>query len=541
MKNWTIHQRILGIFAGLMVITAVMCAVTYYFFQEIDENAKTISLDSTPGSIISAQIETGMLENYARVQRILLLDDDDEKHKINAAIVAARERYLVRMNKYEATITQASERQLFETFKEAIPPYWAMQDRLMKAGTELDGKKLQAVLDDEVDPAFKKARTALAALVDRNEKYTSASIDEINGSIDSASSAILAGMVTIFVLCLFSGYFLLSAITAPLQQLVNALDVMRQGDFTNRINAERRDEFGQVSDGFNRMSDELAALVGQVQKSGLQVSTSVTEIAATSKQQQATATEIAATTAEIGATSKEISATSKQLVKTINDVSMVAEQSASLASSGQTGLAHMGETMRHVMEATKSINTKLVVLNEKAGNINQVITTISKVAEQTNLLSLNAAIEAVKAGEHGRGFSVVATEIRRLADQTAVATFDIGQTVKEIQGAVSSSVMGMDKFSDEVRKGMEEIQQISGQLSQIIQQVQTLAPRVEDVNEGMQAQASGAEQITQALAQLNESAQQTVDSLRQSSIAIDDLNQVANGLRGGVSRFKLRS
>ena len=111
--------------------------------------------------------------------------------------------------------------------------------------------------------------------------------------------------------------------------------------------------------------------------------------------------------------------------------------------------------MRQVMEAAGSINAKLAVLNEKAGNINQVVTTITKVADQTNLLSLNAAIEAEKAGEYGRGFAVVATEIRRLADQTAVATYDIEQMVKEIQSAVSAGVMGMDKFSEEVRRGMQ--------------------------------------------------------------------------------------
>ena len=136
------------------------------------------------------------------------------------------------------------------------------------------------------------------------------------------------------------------------------------------------------------------------------------------------------------------------------------------------------------MEAAGSINAKLAVLNEKAGNINQVVTTITKVADQTNLLSLNAAIEAEKAGEYGRGFLVVATEIRRLADQTAVATYDIEQMVKEMQSAVSAGVMGMDKFSEEVRRGMQEVQQVGGQLSQIIQQVQALAPRFEAVNEG---------------------------------------------------------
>ena len=197
--------------------------------------------------------------------------------------------------------------------------------------------------------------------------------------------------------------------------------------------------------------------------------------------------------------------------------------------------------MRRVMDAAGSINAKLAVLNEKAGNISQVVTTITKVADQTNLLSLNAAIEAEKAGEYGRGFAVVATEIRRLADQTAVATYDIEQMVKEIQSAVAAGVMGMDKFSEEVRRGMQDVQQVGGQLSQVIQQVQALAPRVESVNEGMQAQATGAEQITQALTQLSEAAQQTVDSLRQSSQAIDELNQVAIGLRSGVSRFTLQA
>ena len=285
----------------------------------------------------------------------------------------------------------------------------------------------------------------------------------------------------------------------------------------------------------------LAALLEKVQQSGVQVNASVTEIAATAREQQATASEIAATTTEIGATSREISSTSRKLVETMNEVAMVAEQSALLAGQGQNGLTHMEETMRRVMDAAASINAKLAVLSEKAGNISQVVTTITKVADQTNLLSLNAAIEAEKAGEYGRGFAVVATEIRRLADQTAVSTYDIEQMVKEIQSAVAAGVMGMDKFSEEVRRGMHDMQQVGGQLSQVIQQVQALAPRIESVNEGMQAQSSSAEQITQALMQLSEAAQQTVDSLRESGLAIDELNQVAIGLRGGVSRFTLQA
>ncbi|HEV7285339.1 MAG TPA: methyl-accepting chemotaxis protein, partial [Kaistia sp.] len=211
------------------------------------------------------------------------------------------------------------------------------------------------------------------------------------------------------------------------------------------------------------------------------------------------------------------------------------------ANGGQAGLQRMEATMRHVMDAAAAINAKLAILSEKAGNINQVVTTITKVADQTNLLSLNAAIEAEKAGQYGRGFAVVATEIRRLADQTAVSTYDIEQMVKDIQSAVAAGVMGMDKFSEEVRRGMTEVQQVGGQLSDIIEQVQGLVPRFEIANEGMQAQATGAGQISDALSQLSEAAQQTVESLQQSSIAIDELNQVSSGLRNSITRFKLRA
>jgi len=347
------------------------------------------------------------------------------------------------------------------------------------------------------------------------------------------------GIVLILIACIIVGRFQSSAVTVPLNRLVATLERMRSGDFTERLALERKDEFGILSDGLNRLADDLSELVGQVQHSGIQVNTAATEIAATAREQQSTANEIAATTAEIGATSKEISATSKELVKTMNEVSGVAEETANVAGSGQTAIGKMEATMRHIMEASGSITGKLAVLSEKTTNINSVVTTITKVADQTNLLSLNAAIEAEKAGEYGLGFAVVAMEIRRLADQTAVATYDIEKMVKEMQSAVSAGVMGMDKFSDEVRRGVEEIRQVSTQLAQIIHQVQTLTPRFQTVNEGMHAQATGAQQISETLTQLSESASQTAESLRQSGLAIEQLNGAGRGLQTSVAKFKL--
>ncbi len=346
------------------------------------------------------------------------------------------------------------------------------------------------------------------------------------------------GVALIALACLLVGRFQFSAVAVPLSRLVASLERMRQGDFTERLALDQKDEFGAVSQGVNRLADDLGELVRQVQRSGIQVNTTATEIAANAKEQQGTAHEIAATTAEIGATSKEISATSKELVKTMNEVNQVAEETAHLAGSGQAAIARMEATMRQIMDASGSITAKLAVLSEKTSNINSVVTTITKVADQTNLLSLNAAIEAEKAGEYGLGFAVVAMEIRRLADQTAVATYDIEKMVKEMQSAVAAGVMGMDKFSEEVRRGVEEVRQVSTHLAQIIHQVQTLSPRFQTVNEGMHAQATGAEQISETLTQLSEAAQHTAESLRQSNHAIEQLNGAARGLQTSVARFK---
>jgi methyl-accepting chemotaxis protein WspA len=249
---------------------------------------------------------------------------------------------------------------------------------------------------------------------------------------------------------------------------------------------------------------------------------------------------VAATTSEIGATSKEISSTSRELVMTIKEIARVADTTAGLAGSGHAGLTRMKATMDQVVEASATINSRLGTLSEKAANIGIVVTTITKVADQTNLLSLNAAIEAEKAGDYGRGFGVVATEIRRLADQTAVATNDIEKMVKEMQSAVAAGVMGMDKFSEEVRVGVQVVQQVSEELSQIIHHVQTLAPNFVTVSEGMQSQSLGALQISDALSQLTEVAKQTVESQRQSNSAIENLHAAARGLQDGIARFALK-
>jgi len=299
------------------------------------------------------------------------------------------------------------------------------------------------------------------------------------------------------------------------------------------------DETGKLLNSFNTMTHNLNSLVGQVQNSGIQVTTSATEIAASARQLEATAAQQAVSLNEVSATSNEIFATSQQLTGTMGEVADMVSGTATLAGQGQNGLSDMEQIMRRLVKATTTFSTRLSAINEKANNIGSIITTIAKVADQTNLLSLNAAIEAEKAGEYGLGFSVVAREIRRLADQTGVAAQDIEHMVTAMQSAVSAGVMEMDKFSEEVRQGVEEVTGVGGMLGQIIAQVQELEPRFEAVKEGMQTQSEGAQQISEAISQLSEAAEQTRASLQEFKSATVQLNEAVQGLRNEVARFKV--
>ena len=288
-----------------------------------------------------------------------------------------------------------------------------------------------------------------------------------------------------------------------------------------------------------RLRQQIKKMVSVVEHNGIQVTTSSTQIAATSRQLEATVTEQAASTTQIAATAAEIAATAEELTQTMAQVRQQSASAATVANDGKAGLARMEETIHQLTAATSTIASKLGLIDDKANNIGNVVGAITKVADQTNLLSLNAAIEAEKAGEYGAGFSVVAREIRRLADQTALATLEIERMVQEMLSSVSTGVMEMDRFTQDVDSNAADISQISEQVSAIISQVQSLAPQFETVSAGMAAQSEGAQQICSAMAQLNDTSQQTTESVKDTNQAISQLGEVARQLQSEVSNFRV--
>jgi methyl-accepting chemotaxis protein WspA len=393
--------------------------------------------------------------------------------------------------------------------------------------------------------AVRKARIVDAiAQRDRVVKELEAQLDRNNQAVQNSQNFLLRliviGSGLTFLATLAAGLATTLPLRRQLPPVVNAATAIAQGDLTQSIpHSKDRTEIGQLLRAFEEMIRSLNSLITQAQRSGIQISTSTTQIAAAGRQLEATVNEQVASMHEVKATSRQIAATSGELAKAMNDVEDTAQITTQTATSSQENLDKIQAAMQNLAIATQLIASKLKVIDEKANNINNVVTTITKVADQTNLLSLNAAIEAEKAGEYGAGFAVVAREIRRLADQSAVATLEIEQMVKGMQTSVSSGVMEMDRFSREVTQYVYEVGDVSQQINSFIQDVQGLAPQFATITQRMNEQYRGAEQISIAIAQLSDANLQTMQSLQETNNALTQLDDAAQGLQREISQFKV--
>ena len=400
--------------------------------------------------------------------------------------------------------------------------------------------QLDTFTDNKLYPLGNKYSEVIDNLIQKRLNAVEHEYIKSQSRYSRAKSTFLMVLIAgLFISCILSWMIIIS-IDKPLNLIIEAMEHLMQGDIIKDLPYDQKDEFGFLVKGFNQMTSYLSDLISEIERSGIQVTSSITEIAATIKQQETTVNEQAATSNEIAASTTEIAATAESLMSTMSNVTDMAKNTATAASQGHSRLTNINSIMKKMEDSTVSIVTKLSILSEKATNIAGVTKTINKIADQTNLLSLNAAIEAEKAGEYGTGFSVVSSEIRRLADQTAVATFDIEQMVNEVQSAVASGVMNIEKFADDVRKSFSEIQISSLELSDVIQKVQAIRPPIETVNEGIAAQSFGAKQISEAVSQLNEAAQQNADSVGQTSTTIFQLNKAALILRDSVLKFQIK-
>ena len=346
-----------------------------------------------------------------------------------------------------------------------------------------------------------------------------------------------AGIVVLVVVLWFGA----AAIARRVRTAMAMAGRIAGGDLAgDAVEARGSDESAELIRAMNDMGVQLQAIVGAVRGACTRLAATSAQLAATSQEQRATVGSFGESTAQIAAAIREIAATGTELLRAVESIDAGARRTAESALAGRARLDAVSGAMTRLDAGTREISDRLATIAEKAAAISTVVTTIGKVAEQTNLLSVNAAIEAEKAGDAGVGFLVVAREIRRLADQTAGASHDIARIVAQMQSSVSAGVADMNRFAGEMKQGTGDVQAIAGELGEIITEIEASAASFSDVRTGMSSQSQGVGQIEQAVVQVAAGARQSATAAQEFGRVADELAHAVAVLQDAAARFRLR-
>ena len=337
------------------------------------------------------------------------------------------------------------------------------------------------------------------------------------------------------------GIAILKSITTTLHSMVQMLkDIAEgEGDLSRRLPEDTRDELGEVAHWFNRFIANIHSIISQASSTTVQMATASNQLHGTAEQIATAAEEVAAQSATVATASEEMSATSNDISHNCTLASDIASRASEMAHGGADVVQETLRGMEQIADKVREAAHTVASLGSRSDQIGAIVGTIEDIADQTNLLALNAAIEAARAGEQGRGFAVVADEVRALAERTTRATREIGGMIKAIQQETGGAVTSMEQGVQEVEKGMDSSRRSGEALQKILEGINEVTMQVHQIATAAEEQTAVTGEISTNIHQITDVVQQTANGAHQTAGAASALANLAKDLEGLVGRFKL--
>jgi methyl-accepting chemotaxis protein len=536
MNKLSLKMKLAAGFGALLVIEVAMGVISYTSMQKSTE-LSAFADKNAKGRFLAVSIESVINRQKAEYRGFLVTNREEEinRYAQDSRILAED------LDKLEATLTTEKDKQLVAHYRQVLDEYHGIIDRVV--ALHRAGKQKQAIglmIQPNSDAARAELGKTAAELGALQEKFMGSARAE-QSATESRATVLIPILATLgVVIGLVVATVVVRSITGAIARMV----AMIQGLSANNLALEdmqitSADETGKAGQALNRMKNNLRGIIHSIASTAEHVASASEEISSSATQQAQSAETQKDQTIQVAVAMQEMSSTVVQVSDSCNKAAEAARQAAETARQGGSIVKETLTKMGVIAESVGANARKMEGLGKSSDQIGRIIGVIDDIADQTNLLALNAAIEAARAGEQGRGFAVVADEVRKLAERTTTATKEIAQMIKNIQDETKAAVIAMEAGTRQVEEGVSSTAKAGDSLRAIIQMSEQVGEMITEIATAATQQSSTTEQVNSNIEQIARLVKESAIGAQQSATACHELSGLALDLQTMVGKFQL--
>jgi len=534
--------RKLGIGFGMLIFLMIILCALFIVNSKMTSSMLTRLITVDEPKIKYANDMKDAIDSITRSVAVMPFATQEIVEEEKNSILILRPKYKEAVEKLEKLLETQEEKDLLKRFKDAVTQGAEVNNKIIQLVNEGKKQEAQILYMNETRQTTMLLVEAANNIIRNQQKL----LEEKVKRLVSYSNKLLIIILIVGAVSIIIGIFMsmktTKSIKAPVEKAAEQLELMSKGDFTfsisqNAIN--RGDELGVIARAMDALNTNLKNVFNEIITSVHSLTSSATQLSSIAEEMSRTAESSSSRANSVATASEEMSQT---VVDVAKNTASIAESAKRAVDTAQHGNSIVEKSVSEVREIDETVNesAKFVKsLGERSAHIGEIVSVINDIADQTNLLALNAAIEAARAGEQGRGFAVVADEVRKLAERTAQATSEIEDMIKAIQNEVTKAVDIMDSATTKVQSGVELTTQAGDALKAIVKSSDELQLMVQQIASATEEMSATSEQISKEIVDIANASRDTTASSQETAQAAVGLSRIATKLDETVRFFRL--